>query len=249
MFRQSSITELNTSSWGLRNLVNAKYMFYYTPLITIDTSGWDLNKLTDASGMFQSCTNLTSLGNVSGWGLSKLTSAAFMFNRCYNLQELNTSGWSLENLIYANLMFDSCYALRTLGDMSRWNLIRCSNYNQMFLYCTQLTKIDLTYSSSPITTVTDLSNIFSNITDSLESIVGDHTEMDNVSVFNGFTETSSSISIAHLVNLNLASILAIIRGLGTNRTRKRLTLPQSIDKSRIPQEYKTMLVNKNWELA
>ena len=249
MFRQSSITELNASSWGLRNLVNAKNMFYCTPLITIDTSGWDLNKLTDASGMFQSCTNLTSLENVSGWGLSKLTSAAFMFNGCNNLQELNTSGWSLENLIYASLMFDSCYALRTLGDMSRWNLIRCSNYKQMFLYCTQLTKIDLTYSSSPIITVTDLSNIFSNITDSLESIVGDHTETDNVSVFNGFTETASRISIAHLVNLNLASILAIIRGLGTNRTRKRLTLPHSIDKSRIPQEYKTMLVNKNWELA
>ena len=247
MFRGTAITELNASSWGLRNLVNAKYMFYYTPLITIDTSGWDLNKLTDASGMFQSCTNLTSLGNVSGWGLSKLTSAAFMFNRCNNLQELNTSGWSLENLIYANLMFDSCYALRTLGDMSRWNLIRCSNYKQMFLYCTQLTKIDLTYSSSPITTVTDLSNTFSNITDSLESIVGDHTEMDNVSVFNGFNNVD--FSITNLTSLNLASILAIIRGLGTNRTKKKFMPSQSFDKSRIPQEYKTMLVNKNWELV
>ena len=247
MFRQSSITELNASSWGLRNLVDAKYMFYYTPLITIDTSGWDLNKLTDASCMFQSCTNLTSLGNVSGWGLSKLTSSAFMFNRCNNLQELNTSGWRLENLIYANLMFDSCYALRTLGDMSRWNLIRCSNYKQMFLYCTQLTKIDLTYSSSPITTVIDLSNIFSNITDSLESIVGDHTEMDNVSVFNGFNNVD--FNFTNLTSLNLASILAIIRGLGTNRTKRKFMPSQSFDKSRIPQEYKTMLVNKNWELV
>ena len=247
MFRQSAITELNASSWSLRNLVNAKYMFYYTPLITIDTSGWDLNKLTDASAMFQSCTNLTSLGNVSGWGLSKLTSAAFMFNRCNNLQELNTSGWSLENLIYANLMFDSCYALRTLGDMSRWNLIRCSNYKQMFVSCTQLTKIDLTYSSSPITTVTDLLNIFFNITDSLESIVGDHTEMDNVSVFNGFNNID--FNITYLTSLNLASILAIIRGFGTNRTKRKFMPSQSFDKSRIPQEYKTMLVNKNWELV
>ena len=247
MFRQSSITELNASSWSLRNLVNAKYMFYYTPLITIDTSGWDLNKLTDASAMFQSCTNLISLGNVSGWGLSKLTSAAFMFNRCNSLQELDTSGWSLENLIYANLMFDSCYALRTLGDMSRWNLIRCSNYKQMFLSCTQLTKIDLTYSSSPITTVTDLLNAFSNITDSLESIVGDHTEMDNVSVFNGFNNVD--FNFTNLTSLNLASILAIIRGLGTNRTKRKFMPSQSFDKSRIPQEYKTMLVNKNWELV
>ena len=247
MFRSTAITELNASSWGLRNLVNAKYMFYYTPLITIDTSGWDLNKLTDASGMFQSCTNLTSLGNVSGWGLSKLTSAAFMFNRCNNLQELNTSGWSLENLIYANLMFDSCYALRTLGDMSMWNLIRCSNYKQMFLSCTQLTKIDLTYSSSPITTVTDLSNILANITDNLESIVGDHTETDNVSVFNGINNIE--FNITNLTSLNLASILAIIRGLGTNRTKRKFMLSQSFDKSRIPQEYKTMLVNKNWELV
>ena len=170
-----------------------------------------------------------------------------MFNRCNNLQELNTSGWSLENLIYANLMFDSCYALRNLGDMSRWNLIRCSNYRQMFLACTQLTKIDLTYSSSPVTTTTDLLNIFSNITDSLESIVGDHTETDNVSVFNGINNID--FNIANLTSLNLASILAIIRGLGTNRTKRKFMLAQSFDRSSIPQEYKTMLINKNWELT
>ena len=247
MFRQSSITELNASSWSLRNLVNAKYMFYYTPLITIDASGWDLGNLSNGGSMFQSCTNLTSLGNVSGWGLSKLTSASFMFNRCNNLQELDTSGWSLENLIDANLMFDSCYKLRNLGDMSRWNLIRCSDYRQMFLACTQLIKIDLTYSSLPITPVIDLVNIFANITDSLESIVGDHTETDNVSVFNGINNID--FNIANLTSLNLASILAIIRGLGTNRTKRKFIPPQSIDKSRIPQEYKTMLVNKNWELV
>ena len=248
MFRQTKINTLDVRGWDLRKLTNAVYMFFQTPLISLDTSGWVLNNLSNAAQMFKLCSNLITLGNTSGWGLEKLTNASAMFNGCSALQSLDTSGWRLENVVSANLMFDACMALTSLGDTSGWNLIRCTDMRQMILRCNRLTKIDLTYTSTPLVVVNNLGNIF--LEDDLESIVGDHTETDNVSVFNGFTETAgSSISIAHLTSLNLASILAIIRGLGTNRTRRRLTLPQSIDKSRIPQEYKTMLVNKNWELA
>ena len=248
MFRQTSITTLDVRDWDLRKLTNTVYMFYLTPLISLDTSGWVLSSLSDAAQMFQYCRSLISLGDTSRWGLEKLTNAGAMFHGCRSLQSLDTSGWNLENVTTARLMFDTCTALTTLGDTSRWNLIRCTDMGQMILKCNRLSKIDLTYSSTPLVEVNNLSNIF--LEDNIESIVGDHTETDNVSVFNGFTENNStSIRISNLVNLNLASILAIIRGLGTNRTRKRLTLPSGFDKSRIPQEYKTMLENKNWELA
>ena len=248
MFRQTEINTLDVRDWDLRKLTNTIYMFFQTPLISLDTSGWRLNNLLNAAQMFQYCGNLITLGNTSRWGLEKLTNATSMFHGCSSLQSLDTSGWNLENVTTASLMFDTCRALTTLGDTSGWNLIRCTDMRQIVLKCNRLTKIDLTYSSTPLVVVNNLSNIF--LEDDLESIVGDHTETDNVSVFNGFTEKNgATISIANLVNLNLASILAIIRGLGKNSVRKILTLPRGFDKSRIPQEYKTMLENKNWELV
>ena len=219
-----------------------------TSLQTLDTSKWNLSNLSNGSSMFQYCSNLITLGNTSGWGLEKLTNATSMFHQCRSLQSLDTSGWNLENVTTTRLMFDTCVALTTLGNTSRWNLIRCTDMQNLLVYCNQLTKVDLTYTSTPLVAVSNLTNVFlySN-TGNLESIVGDHTETDNVSVFNGYNSTEFNIS--NLGSLNLASILAIIRGLGTNRARKRFVLSRDFDKSRIPQEYKTMLENKNWELT
>ena len=248
MFRQTKITTLDVRDWDLRKLTNTVYMFFNTPLISLDTSGWVLSSLSNAAQMFQYCNSLITLGDTSRWGLEKLTNASDMFHGCSALQSLDTSGWNLENVTSMQNAFDSCMALTTLGDTSRWNLIKCTNMQSLLVYCNQLTKVDLTYTSTPQVAVSNLTNVFLNLnTDNLESIVGDHTETDNVSVFNGYSSTEFNIS--NLGSLNLASILAIIRGLGTNRARKRFVLSRNFDKSRIPQEYKTMLENKNWELT
>lgn len=248
MFRQTKITTLDVRDWDLRKLTNTVYMFFNTPLISLDTSGWVLSSLSNAAQMFQYCNSLITLGDTSRWGLEKLTNASAMFHGCSALQSLDTSGWNLENVTSMQNAFDSCMALTTLGDTSRWNLIKCTNMQSLLVYCNQLTKVDLTYTSTPQVAVSNLTNVFLNLnTDNLESIVGDHTETDNVSVFNGYSSTEFNIS--NLGSLNLASILAIIRGLGTNRARKRFVLSRNFDKSRIPQEYKTMLENKNWELT
>ena len=244
----TSLQTLDTSKWNLGNLSNGQFMFSLTPLISLDTSGWVLSSLSNAAQMFQYCSNLITLGNTSGWGLERLTNATAMFHQCRSLQSLDTSGWNLENVTTTRLMFDSCMVLTTLGNTSRWNLIRCTDMQNLLLYCNQLTKVDLTYTSTPRVAVSNLTNVFLYLnTGNLESIVGDHTETDNVSVFNGYNSTEFNIS--NLGSLNLASILAIIRGLGTNRARKRFVLSRDFDKSRIPQEYKTMLENKNWELT
>ena len=248
MFRQTNINTLDVKDWDLRKLTNTVYMFFQTPLISLDTSGWVLNNLSNAAQMFQFCSNLITLGNTSGWGLERLTNTSAMFHGCRSLQSLDTSGWNLENVTTTRQMFDSCMALTTLGNTSRWNLIRCTDMYNLLVYCNQLTKVDLTYTSTPQVAISNLTNVFLNLnTGNLESIVGDHTETDNVSVFNGYNSTEFNIS--NLGSLNLASILAIIRGLGTNRARKRFVLSRDFDKSRIPQEYKTMLENKNWELT
>ena len=246
MFRQTKITTLDVRDWDLRKLTNTVYMFYLTPLISLDTSGWRLNNLSTAGQMFERCNALISLGDTSRWGLEKLTNASAMFNGCSALQSLDTSGWRLENVTTMRQTFDSCIALTTLGDTSRWNLIRCTDMQNLFIGCTQLVKVDISYSSTPMVVVSNLSNTTWQV-NNLESLVGDHTEADNVSVFNGYNSTN--FEFGNVVNLNLASILAIIRGLGTNRTKRKFFLPSGFDKSRIPQEYKTMLENKNWELV
>ena len=247
MFRQTKITTLDVKDWDLRKLTNAVYMFLQTPLISLDTSGWVLNNLSTAGQMFEYCNALISLGDTSRWGLEKLTNASAMFHGCNALQSLDTSGWRLENVVSANLMFDSCRVLTTLGDTSRWNLIRCTNLLKIFNECNRLVKVDLTCNKSYIASVSFQSNSLNSCYD-LESIVGDHTEEDNVSVYNGYNNGDFDCML-YRVNLNLASILAAIRGVGINRTKKKFILPQGFDKSRIPQEYKTMLVNKNWELT
>ena len=246
MFILTKITTLDVKDWDLRKLTNTVYMFFQTPLISLDTSGWVLSSLSNAAQMFQYCSNLITLGNTSGWGLEKLTNASAMFHNCSALQSLDTSGWRLENVTTMRQTFDTCRALTTLGDTSRWNLIRCTNMQSLFSNCNQLTKVDISYSSTPMVVVSNLSNTTWQV-NNLESLVGDHTEADNVSVFNGYNSTD--FDIRNVVNLNLASILATIRGLGTNRTKRKFFTPQGFDKSRIPQEYKTMLENKNWELA
>ena len=246
MFRQTKITTLDVRDWDLRKLTNTVYMFYLTPLISLDTSGWVLNNLSTAGQMFERCNALISLGDTSRWGLEKITNANAMFNGCSSLQSLDTSGWRLENVTTMRQTFDTCRALTTLGDTSRWNLIRCTDMQSLFSNCNQLTKVDISYSSTPMVVTSNLNSTTWSV-GNLESLVGDHTETDNISVFNGYNSTD--FDIRNVVNLNLASILAIIRGLGTNRTKRKFELPIGFDKSRIPQEYKTMLENKNWELA
>ena len=247
MFSNTSITTLDVRNWNLGKLINATYMFFNTPLISLDTSGWRLSNLLNANYMFQLCRNLISLGDTSRWGIENLTSALATFHHCNALQFLDTSGWSLENVTTMEQAFNSCLALKSLGDTSRWNLIRCTNYSYTFNNCKSLTKVDLSYKSSPLVNDPILYGIISD-SNQIESFVGEHTETDNISVFNGYIRTD--FDLTPNINLNLASILASIRGLGTNTTtRRKFIPPRGFDKSRIPQEYKTMLENKNWELA
>jgi len=242
----SSLQSLDTSKWNLGNLSNGQSMFYgCSSLQSLDTSKWNLGNLSNGQYMFYGCSSLQSL-DTSKWNLGNLSNGQSMFQGGFALQSLDTSGWRLENVTTMRQTFDSCRALTTLGDTSRWNLIRCTDMQSLFSNCNQLTKVDISYSSTPMVVTSNLNSTTWSV-GNLESLVGDHTETDNISVFNGYNSTD--FDIRNVVNLNLASILATIRGLGTNRTKRKFFTPQGFDKSRIPQEYKTMLENKNWELT
>ena len=242
----SSLTRLDLRNIEMDNVTIALNMFYgCSSLQSLDTSKWNLGNLSNGQSMFYGCSSLQSL-DTSKWNLGNLSNGNSMFYGCSSLQSLDTSKWNLEKVTDLGSTFDGCRGLTEL-DSSSWNLIRCSYYKKTFNRCNTLVKIDLTYSKTPISIVNNQDDALNDCLN-LESIVGDHNETDDVSVFNGYNSGEFNC-MYYRKNLNLASILAAIRGVGTNNNKRKFKLPIGFDKSRIPQEYKTMLENKNWELA
>lgn len=165
-----------------------------------------------------------------------------MFQNCTSLQSLDTSKWNLSNLVDVLYMFDGCRSLQSLGDTSGWNLSNVIKAGAMFRGCTSLVSIDL---SDKLENCENYAQFLKGCVN-LESLVGNHTETDNVRLFIG---RSKDINISVLSKINLATVNAIIRGVASSPDKKlTLTLPEPV-KSQVTDEYKKILESKNWELA
>ena len=241
----SKLSELDTSNWTISSSTTERLFESCSSLTRLDLRNIEMDNVTIALNMFSGCSSLQTL-DTSKWNLGNLSNGSYMFFGCSSLQSLDTSKWNLEKVTDLGSTFDGCRGLTELNSSS-WNLIRCSYYSKTFNRCNTLVKIDLTYSKTPISIVNNQDYVLNDCIN-LESIVGDHNETDDVSVFNGYNSGEFNC-MYYRKNLNLASILAAIRGVGTNNNKRKFKLPIDFDKSRIPQEYKTMLENKNWELA
>lgn len=164
-----------------------------------------------------------------------------MFSGCSSLQSLDTSKWNLSNLVDVLYMFDGCRSLQSLGDTSGWNLSNVIKAGAMFRGCTSLVSIDL---SDKLENCENYAQFLKGCVN-LESLVGNHTETDNVRLFIG---RSKDINISVLSKINLATVNAIIRGVGSSPDKKlTLTLPEPV-KSQVTEEYRKILEYKNWEI-
>ena len=268
LYNCTSLTTLDTSKWNFSNLTDGSYMFYKcTSLQSIgDTSEWNLSNLTNGTAMFSNCTSLQTL-DTSGWNLSNLTNGYCMFQSCTSLTTLDTSGWNLSNLTDGTAMFNNCTSLTTL-DTSGWNLSNLTNGSYMFQCCTSLQSLDTSGwgSLDKIITVErmfrsctslvsiDLSDKLENCKNfkqylvgckNLESLVGNHTETDKVRLFIG---RLGNLNLSYFSKINLATVNAAIRGVGSSPDRKlTLTLPEPV-KSQVTEEYRKILEYKNWEI-
>lgn len=165
-----------------------------------------------------------------------------MFQNCTSLQSLDTSKWNLSNLVDVLYMFDGCRSLQSLGDTSGWNLSNVIKAGAMFRGCTSLVSIDL---SDKLENCENYAQFLKGCVN-LESLVGNHTETDNVRLFIG---RSKDINISVLSKINLATVNAIIRGVGSSPDKKlTLTLPEPV-KSQVTEEYSKILESKNWVIA
>ena len=198
----NSLTFLDTSKWKLSNLKTCSNMFNSCiSLVNIDTNGWDLNNLVNCSNMFYDCYRLTTL-DTSRWGLKKLNTSYKMFYNCSSLTTLDTSGWNLSNLVNGESMFYNCKSVSNL-DVRTWGMNRITNIAGMFgnnglieiLDTSRWANLDKVIGAQEmINGNASLRNVdfsdrlekctnyvyFSSGCTKLESMVGNHTENDNV---------------------------------------------------------------------
>ena len=261
----TGLNTLDTSGWNLSSLNNGSSMFQNcTGLNTLDTSGWNLSSLNNGTNMFYNCTGLNTL-DTSGWNLSSLNNGSSMFYNCTGLNTLDTSGWNLSSLNNGTNMFYNCTGLNTL-DTSGWGMNKVSSMYNMFWKCQLLSTIN-TSGWGSLDKVADVSNLFRecnnlvsiDLSNRLEkctrydnyiysdtrlvSMVGNHTETDNVRLFIG--RKDYNIDLRGNTNLNLATINAVIRGVASSTIKRTLYLPEPV-KSQVTEEYKRILENKNW---
>ena len=189
--------------------------------------------------MFSSCTALQSL-DTSKWNLSNLNNGSYMFYGCTALQSLDTSKWRMNNVTNLNGAFQKIPLLKRL-DTSEWaSLDKLTIMSNTFSDCTNLVSIDLS------DRMENCSYFFSSGNKNLISMVGNHSETDNIRLLIGYNQ---NIDLTYSSKINLATVNAIIRGVA-NSPSKQLTLqlPEPV-KSQITDEYRTILINKNWVIV
>ena len=214
--------------------------------------------ITYAYSLFENCTSLQSL-DTSRWDFSNLSTGSSMFKDCTSLQSLDTRGWNLSNLIVISSMFENCTSLQSL-DTSNWNLHKVRYAGEMLADCTNLVSIDLSDKLENCKNYHEFDRrppyyiFICHNCPNLETLVGNHTETDNVRLFIGYKGLKTGYSTDTLLNLsdspriNLATVNAIIRGVGSSPDRKlTLILPEPV-KSQVTEEYKKILESKNWEI-
>lgn len=127
-------------------------------LESMDLSDWDVGSATIFSLMFSNCRSITSVGDLSGWNTENVTAMSSMFSNCSKLQSLNVSSWDTSSATTMADIFYNCsvltsldlsswdvgevttmanfarntYALTTLGDISDWRPVKCTNFSNSF---------------------------------------------------------------------------------------------------------------------
>lgn len=131
---------------------NLSYMFYgLENLSNIDFSKFDTSSATSMAEMFSHCESLESL-DLSNFHTSKVTDMAAMFSYCYNLKNLDLTNLDTSSLRYICRgvydedrsigMFTGCRSLTALN-LSKFNVSKVVNMQNLFEGCSSLTKLDL----------------------------------------------------------------------------------------------------------
>ena len=168
--KEANLTNINTNS-----VTNMSYMFQNcTNLESIgDISNWNVSNIKNISGLFCYCKNLKNIGDISGWNVSNVSNISYMFQSCENLEYIgNIENWDVSNVTKAEYLFYKCYKLNNYGNIGNWNISnKCTNLSYMFANMSYTPNVanssffptTLDLSGWDVSSVTDMSNMFSNL--------------------------------------------------------------------------------------
>ena len=109
--------------------------------------------------MFESCSSLTTIGDVSNWNVPCLTTTSNMFLNCRKLKSVNAANWTTRDLQNVSNMFKSCLAL-TSFDASNWNTSNLTTMASMLEECQALTSVK--FANWDTSNVTNMTRVFWN---------------------------------------------------------------------------------------
>ena len=127
---------------------------YCSVLESVDCDDWDVSTVTRMEGTFSKCYKLTTAGvaGVSNWNVSNVTLFGGtvggdwgMFANCTTLTSLDLSNWTFSSSSSFSMesMFYNCTKLTTIGDVSGWNMTKCTSLGNTFQNCNALTTLDV----------------------------------------------------------------------------------------------------------
>ena len=135
----SGLTSLDISKWNTANVTDLSSLFTFdNKLASLDISKWNTGKVTNMGQMFNFCLKLTSL-DLSTWNTSKVTSMWAMFNSCTSLTTVKINNWDTSKVTNMKKLFSDCTNLTTIEGVL--DLKSCTDYEDMFLSCNNITSI------------------------------------------------------------------------------------------------------------
>lgn len=133
----NALETIDISGWDTSNVISVSSMFYNCRnLKSIDISKLKFGKLQQIHHMFYYCNSLTGNLILPEMDISKCTSLREMFYMCSASDIIGLENWDTSNITDMYFAFRNS-KIHTL-DISKWNLPKGYNMQNMFQECTNL---------------------------------------------------------------------------------------------------------------
>lgn len=125
--------------------------------VTFDASFAGYHELTSTSRMFDGLINLTTINNLNWLKTNNVTDMSYMFNGCQSLTSLDLQYLITYYVTNMECMFAGCYLLRNVNIENFFQTPNVTNVSGMFMDCSSLTTLDLSYlNTSNVTTMLNM---------------------------------------------------------------------------------------------
>lgn len=151
---RDKVQTINVTGWILGNNINSLSKLFcnlstLTEIIGFETL--DLRKIITMSSTFQN-TGFETF-NLTNLDLENVSRLDNLFAYCPNLKSVDLSNWNVPYVRLCSKMFTTCKKLETVKGLNTWKSFEPTEMYEMFLYCENLTNVDISnINTSKVTT-------------------------------------------------------------------------------------------------